>query len=228
MGEYLHLYHKLAETDEENFSYYICTNNVEKAINCIGKNKPVSSIVYSCKTKLQKQGGDVFYERQNLFEEVIKVKAYDSLEYLAKNVKKINTRYTSDTPLTFAIKKRDVRACSILLEHGDVFLQLKTPDLEGKLPIEIARDRGCLEVVKLLESKYELMLNFLTDDDVKIPVEVKDEPVKEGEIECSICNENKVKVSFECGHCSCYICSQKMKDCWGCKKPIKNIRPVFF
>jgi len=220
-----YLYGQRLETRQENFAYFIYTDNPKDAARQVGIDKSISDIVYFC-DMLNIKNGVQEKSKTNLFEVSIKRRAYNSLEYLTKNVKKINTRFKVDTPLTFAIKQKDLKACSILLEHGDTFLQLKTPDLENKLPLDIAKAVDSVEIIELLEAKYSLMLEFLVGAERHV-VEVKDEPVEEGEIACSICFENRLKVSFECGHCSCSACSKKMKDCWACKKPIKDVRPIF-
>jgi len=105
-----------SKTDEMNFAYFIYTDNPNDAARRLGVDKSISDIAYFCDMLTMKNGAK---ERckTNLFEMSIKRRAYNSLEYLTKNVKKINTRFKADTPLTFAIKQKDFKACSILLVY---------------------------------------------------------------------------------------------------------------
>lgn len=211
----------MGNTHQSTAGYWITRNNPDKASKYIGFDKSITDIAYGC--KIDYSDGSTKYV--SLFHQTIKDKAYESLEYLTKNVKKLNVKFGIDTPLTYAIKQGDYRACYILLEYGDNFSQLTTPDNTGRYPLDLATKSS---VLKYIESKHtQKIVEFLDNMKGYKLAAIHDEPTKEGEIACSICFENRVKVSFECGHCSCSACSKKMKDCWACKKPVKDVRPIF-
>ena len=54
-----------------------------------------------------------------------------------------------------------------------------------------------------------------------------DEETDVCEITCMVCAENKVRVSFQCGHLLCISCANKMELCPMCKKQIKQRTKLF-
>jgi E3 ubiquitin-protein ligase mind-bomb len=67
--------------------------------------------------------------------------------------------------------------------------------------IEISRQLGSAERLKVLEHKIA--------------------EIEEANC-CSICMERPRNVVFLCGHTACDICSQPLKVCHMCRKPITN------
>lgn len=54
-----------------------------------------------------------------------------------------------------------------------------------------------------------------------------DEITNVSEICCMVCTENKIKVSFQCGHALCIKCTNRVVRCPLCSKHIINRTKLF-
>ena len=79
--------------------------------------------------------------------------------------------------------------------------------------------------IKIINKKTNELKRKSEDDIVDYE---KIEERKEGEdITCSICFVNEKKIVFNCGHSTCYDCSENIIKCGECKVNITNRIPLF-
>lgn len=110
---------------------------------------------------------------------------------------------------------------------------IKDKDQEiKKLKKQLSGKNIMMDIFKIgADILYENILLDIPHEQIEEAMGIKDDwydtIADVEELECSICMTNKIKVTYNCGHCSCILCCKKQKSCHICRKLIVNVRLVY-
>lgn len=119
-----------------------------------------------------------------------------------------------------------VQCFEILQASGD---QQIDPLLDNRVPMNMIQN--CL---RYIETEFEEEIEGLSKDEIIVKLTQKCQKFKEkiDEIQdvfaCGQCLSNPQDVAFQCGHMMCKECSKNMNECPMCRKPVGNLRPLYY
>lgn len=158
---------------------------------------------------------------------------------------KFNIKYTfiaellGDNKERLGLTKKQTEEFGLILDEEGRTLKLKYIKknglLLGTIPIPHRTPEICLEAVKQNKKAFAFIPNPRKLPNAKevyqaadVPFIEDEKPKPEPESPCGICMENRIKVAFNCGHGSCFSCSEQLKVCHMCKREITTKTQLFF
>lgn len=135
--------------------------------------------------------------------------------------------------------EKQAKEYGLILKQDFGTFELKYVKKNGLLleviPIPNRTPEICLEAVKQNKKAFAFIPNPRKLPNAKevyqaadVPFIEDEKPKPEPESPCGICMENRIKVAFNCGHGSCFSCSEQLKVCHMCKREITTKTQLFF
>lgn len=197
--------------DEQNKIYTTLLSNLKYA-GCLAKSLFVDSLFVVPLNELKTRANEMFpflkiYKvdtsmRHNMIHYMFHLPAagWTSARF-CRQIVSIDPRILKVRPkVHFSIANGEEFLLNLVKKDKNIFEYIHEPELLG----------NAVELFQAAEKPF----NF-------------DEKTEENSLVCSICQLNKIKVVFRCGHTTCFSCSGRLPSCPTCRKGIKTRQRVF-